>query len=261
MKLIRSLIFKQYLFSLYLFISNSWFSRSLKIGQIPPKKFVVISRSRTGSTMLIKNLRTLPNSFVVGEVLGRSRGFLFWKRFIRMFYKYHWKGIQIVGFKYFYYHPVDNMKLRKEFFNYLKLNKEIIIIHLIREDLFAVLLSRIIAEETGQWSKKKGNIKLKPFLVDIQKFRNDLVQTLSQIGQTNQLFAKRENCLIVSYEEIISGSGLEKIYDIIGIDGQSVFPISKKGKQKSADKYEMILNFTQLKEIYDQENKAFSNYS
>jgi len=258
---LKRLIIKQYVISLYLLLINSKLARLLKICHKPQVKFIVISRSRTGSTLLMRQLEAIPHSFVVGEVLGRSKGFLFWKQFIGMFYGYHWKGVRIVGFKYFYYHPVDNLKLTNNVFEYLKRNKEITIIHLIREDLFAVLLSRIIAKETGQWSKKKKNVKLLPFIVDAQKFKNDIATTLSQISQTHKLFSTRENYCKISYEEIISRGGINKIYNLLGYSHPPVFTLTSKGQQKSADKYEMILNLEQLKNIYEQEYKAFSNCS
>lgn len=260
LKLTR-LIIKQYLISLYLLLINSKLACLLKICHKPQIKFIVISRSRTGSTMLMKHLKLLPHSLIVGELLGRSKKFILWNKFLKLFYNYHWKKINIVGFKYFYYHPVDNENLRNNVIKFLHANQEIKIIHLIRKDLLAVILSKAIAEETGQWSKKTRGAELKPFEIDINYFRNELKTTIKQINSLNKEFSKRGNLLNIAYEEIINETGMAKVLQFLDLSNKKVLEINTSGRQKSSNKYKMITNFEQLKKVYEQEVKNFSNYS
>lgn len=216
----------------------------------PPIKFLIISRSRTGSTMLINYLKRVPNSYVQSELMGRKAFIPFWKRIPDLVFNK--RGDHLLGFKYFYYHPVDDWDSNSFIFQYIFSHPEIKVIHWMREDLFAVVMSRYIAVATGRWAKAKKESKcLKEFTIDEHSFKWDLERTHGFITGVRRMFSSYENYLELTYEDVTEKDGLEKMFKFLGLSNFTVNHTFHTS-QKSKDKYGFVRNIDALKKIYDE---------
>lgn len=258
LKKIITLHIKQIIVFTYLVISNSWFTKILRISKEPSKKFVIISRSRTGSTMLIRQLRKVPNSIILGEILGRSKNEFIWEKIKTLIYKNHFCFFDFVGFKLFYYHPVDNEVLNNEIFEEIENDQSIMIIHLVRDNLLDVLLSKEIASRTDHWSKKNKAVKLEKFFIDSHSFEKEVRLTIDMINKTHQRFLKRTNYLLISYEEILSNKALRIIEQKMDLEKGVLGQVNTEGFQNSRDKHQLIINYDELKSIYEEQRKAIN---
>ena len=138
------------------------------------QKFIILARSRVGSNLLISYLNSHPNIHALGEMFGNNHNeanINFRKenplKFLNEFcFRSYAKGIKAVGFKIFYYHPVNGES--RAIWDDLKNMKDLKIIHLKRENILRTHLSRAIAGQTDKWTvttvnnipleKKNGSI-------------------------------------------------------------------------------------------------------
>jgi hypothetical protein len=113
------------------------------------QRFIILSRSRTGSNLLISYLNSHPNILAENEIFQRLQGKDYQKILTQTFRPYP-ERIRAVGFKIFYYHPVDveNCLLWDD----LIAMKNLHIIHLKRRNILRVLVSRKIAARSKSWS-------------------------------------------------------------------------------------------------------------
>lgn len=116
-------------------------------------KFLILSRSRTGSNLLRSLLSSHPDVICLGEIFGSVGNEVKndiikspIKYLKRIAFGYHKKNIKSVGFKIFYYHP--EFKCSTNIWNYLENQNNIKIIHLKRKNILRTILSRKIAGKT-----------------------------------------------------------------------------------------------------------------
>lgn len=116
-------------------------------------RFIILSRSRTGSNLLASLLNSHPNVVVDGEILGRLDG-RDPRRVLGGVFGRQGRMVQARGFKIFYYHPVDGSG--EPIWEMLTADPELRVLHLKRKNLLRVLVSRKIAEARGLWSSEHG---------------------------------------------------------------------------------------------------------
>jgi len=111
--------------------------------------FIILSRSRTGSNLLVSFLNSHPHAYTDGEIMGRL-GSREPERALREAYGRQARYIRAKGFKLFYYHPVDNEG--HALWSGLLAMENLRVIHLRRQNLLRTLTSRRIAELRDQWT-------------------------------------------------------------------------------------------------------------
>jgi LPS sulfotransferase NodH len=122
-------------------------------------KFAVITRSRTGSNLLVNALRTHPNLKVFGElfrggapaatkeaVLRSAAGY-----FDEHVFTSQPRSVRAVGFKIFYQHPVWDPS--GAVWKCMRDTPDLHVIHLRRHNLLRVLVSRQIAKRSDVWKE------------------------------------------------------------------------------------------------------------
>ncbi|WP_280564143.1 hypothetical protein [Chromohalobacter sp. 48-RD10] len=77
------------------------------IGDNRYRKFIVLTRSRTGSNLLVSLLNSHPNISADGEIFSKLNG-RDYKRIISNAFSRQPRYIKAKGFKIFYYHPQDD---------------------------------------------------------------------------------------------------------------------------------------------------------
>jgi LPS sulfotransferase NodH len=112
-------------------------------------RFIVLTRSRTGSNMLISCLNSHPAIHAESEIFARLNGRSNEEILDSVFCR-QGRSIKAVGFKIFYYHPLDDEQ--KQIWQTLRIMEGLHVIHLKRRNILRTLVSRKIAGRRDVWS-------------------------------------------------------------------------------------------------------------
>lgn len=143
-------------------------------------KFILLSKPRSGSTLVVSSLNSHPNIVCYGETFlenechfdyfpffpaNNDQSILYLRdknpiKFLKAFiYRKYLPNFTSVGFKLFYFQNFT--EIYPSLGKFILKNKDIHIIHLIRRNSLKCLISHKIAELTNQWQK------IDPLLIDI----------------------------------------------------------------------------------------------
>jgi LPS sulfotransferase NodH len=115
------------------------------------KEFIVLSRSRTGSNMLISFLNSHPHIQAEGEIFAKL-GSKDPNDILSEVFAKQPLYVKARGFKIFYYHPLDEKDKSNELWNALINMNNLQVIHLKRRNLLRTLVSRKIAILQDVWA-------------------------------------------------------------------------------------------------------------
>jgi LPS sulfotransferase NodH len=211
-------------------------------------KFIILSRSRTGSNMLLSFLNSHPAICTRGEVLARLNGKDGKKCVARNFSKEP-RYIQAKGIKVFYYHPQDDKSgaIWAELVNM----KDLHVIHLKRKNILRTLLSRKLAGVQDVWYKIKDTPGEKPISVEFTKeeLEKGFQQTRRREKEGDEIFSKHAK-IEVFYEDLVCDPEKEfvKITDFLGLN--QVNPKTNLKKQNPQKASILIRNYTELKSAF-----------
>lgn len=220
-------------------------------GDLNYRKFVIISDSRTGSTLLMNFLNSHPNIIAKGEIFklleGKSCRHI-WDRF---FVKYP-RNVEYVGFKLFYHHPWDD---DQEVWDFIQSDKDIVIIHLTRRNLLRSLVSKKIGLKTKEWTEniaRPNNITLEDKKICLTTTEcSEFFEKIQNYQQkTNRKF--QEHTIIpVVYEELDRNNQqvMSKVFLELGLSDISVKATMKK--QNPEELTMLIENHGELKKDFE----------
>lgn len=123
------------------------------IGQTRYRRFIILSRARTGSNLLLSFLNSHPNVRAEGEIFEKLQGKSYQHRLNACFTRQPY-FVKAKGFKIFYYHPQDDHSCG--IWEELVRKDDLCVIHLKRNNILKTLLSLKIAKMTDQWTEKGG---------------------------------------------------------------------------------------------------------
>ena len=215
------------------------------------KKFVVISRSRTGSTLLMALLNKHTNIICEGELfknLDNKSCAEIW----HTLYNSKNKKIKQVGFKLFYYHPFDE---DKSVWDFIKKDTDISIIHLTRKNLLKSYVSQKIGEKTKQWTENVNrphnfDVSSKQIVLDFKECL-ETFETISTF-ETNarQTFNDRE-IIEVTYEDLSTDYSqvMSRVLKQLNLPNEELVTVLKKQNPEPLKK--LILNYEELKDSFN----------
>jgi LPS sulfotransferase NodH len=238
---------------------------NLKNGGRDYKKFVIVSRGRSGTNLLRSLMNSHSRIVVFGEIF-RRHGKIGWNmpgyhpthsqlsiinhnpvQFIEkhLFRKFPIK-ISAVGFKLFYYHAHNDEWA--SLWPYIINNKDIYIIHFRRENILANQLSLEIAFRTNQWENKSADTASDQIKIalEYQSCLNHFMKTREFERQTEIAF-KEHSKINVTYEELCDNREkvMKQIYDFLSLEYEPVKTnLRKQNTSKLSDK---ISNYYELK--------------
>lgn len=167
-------------------------------------------------------------------------------------FKKHPKRIKAVGFKLFYYHPVDSDI--KDVWRYIDKDKKIKIIHLKRENILRSVLSRKIADKTQVWKEKNPDITLttldKTVTLSRSECEEEFRQTKNWILEANLRF-KDHHVFNLNYGDLVKNRAqtLQDIFSFLNLSNYDVSTDIIKQNKESLE--ELISNFNSLKESFE----------
>lgn len=247
------MLLKEYIVSLRDFFIEK---RNQFFGNKKYNKFIVITRSRTGSNLLMSFLNSHPQIIAKGELFRRLEGKTCKKVWDKTFSKKP-KHIKYVGFKIFYYHPLDSED--KEVWEYIKKDKNIKLIHLTRSNILKTIISRQIADKTNVWgNKNRENIQLvdKQVEINTEQCFNEFELTQESENKTRNEF-KRDFFLEINYEDLINDSQnkMNEIFNYLNLEETKVKSSYKK--QNKEDLKDLVINYNELKIAIEQSKWSY----
>jgi LPS sulfotransferase NodH len=174
--------------------------------------FIVLTRSRTGSNMLLSFLNSHPNVFCEGEIFAKLEGDDPIRRLHRTFGRQP-RHIRAKGFKLFYYHPLDADAAG--FWAELQSRTNIRIIHLTRDNILRTLVSRKIAGIKGAWTGTRfdpGEAHEKSVTVSVEELEEGFRSTSEWERTANERFGSHP-VLHVTYEGLVRGP--QECYEVL----------------------------------------------
>ena len=228
--------------------------------------FLIISRSRAGSTLLMTSLNSHPNIMCLGERLNflrrneKSR-----KRnpasIIKNFYSKQPRYTKAAGFKLFYSHPNDASESEREaIWAQLAAIDNLKIVNLRRQNVLRALVSKEIAAQSGEYfSTKKSNgsksskkIEFKPEKLHVELDKNE--------HREKTCLNRFNHCekLEITYEQLVSNPGEthQALCDFLNVDQVSLSSDLKK--QNPEPIKEILTNYTELEEYFS--GTAYSSF-
>jgi LPS sulfotransferase NodH len=120
------------------------------------RRFLVVTRARTGSNLLISALDSHPNVHAEGELLQQVAPDDIDAVLARIYFAPRPRAIGASGFKIFYYHPLGDET--GVVWDKLRAVEGLHVVHLNRRNRLRTFTSRRIADQTRVWiDKKRGN--------------------------------------------------------------------------------------------------------
>ena len=203
------------------------------LGSRDYQKFVIVSDSRTGSTLLMDLLNYHPNIIALGEEFRDLKGNTC-KEIWNKIYSKRSKRIKWVGFKLFYHHPRDNND--QEVWDIIENDPTIVIIHLVRKNILRSYVSKVIGLKTRKWtenisSKETINLENKRVTLDADDCRDNFEKISKYVERTNRRF-KNHNIVSVEYERLAEDKQgeINLIYEKLNLPKKKIFTSLKKAK-------------------------------
>lgn len=210
-------------------------------------RFVVLTRSRTGSSLLMSFLRSHPQVRVYGEYFSRLNGRPYQSMLGEVFSR-HPRKIKAVGFKIFYNQPFDDPD--SELWQALSEIRELRVVHLTRINFLRTYVSRRIADEQEVWSlrgnKTQGRSQAPVLVIKPEELQSAYEKTRQLQARRELLFADHR-LLSLTYESLVAQpqSEFKRITDFLDLAERP--PVTSLRRQNTRKLSEIISNYAELR--------------
>ncbi|MEH2069543.1 MAG: sulfotransferase [Nostoc sp.] len=232
-------------------------------------KFIIVGYSRTGSSLLQFALREHPEIEMYGELfsfkeevrkntpvgnssyLDGTDAALFLKDTV--FCERDRQKQKSVGFKILYYQAREDNEARKAW-KYLLSQKDIHVIHAIRQNLLECLISREVAMQTEQWLLEKSSktkfVEIAPFRIEVERCKCFFESVFAWREWATRSFqdhpfmtVEYEADICLAYQETMN-----RIHDFLSVSPyHAPMPLQKQAQKKPRDQ---VCNYDELKEYF-----------
>lgn len=215
-------------------------------------RFLILTRPRTGSNLLLDFLNSNRGSFARSEVFRNLHGRDHRRVLGRIFRRYPFY-IRAVGFKIFYDHPLD--AACPELWDGLAADETIRVIHLDRENVLRSFVSQKIAEKTNVWLDKRGGragerpAREKNVRLDEAELRREFEQT-RRWRQEGEARFQRHPLLHLSYEDLTGrpDEAFARVCGFLGVPFRR--PRTSLKRQNPERLGELVVNYRELKDSF-----------
>jgi LPS sulfotransferase NodH len=215
------------------------------------RRFIVLSRSRTGSNLLISLLDSHPDIRAEGEIFAKLEGRNY-EDVLRQAWGRQPFNVKAKGFKIFYYHPLDDEScgLRDD----LVSMDDLYVIHLKRRNILRTLVSRKIAGLRDVWlvsSDNSASTDRKD--VSVSFTMDELNEAFRQTREWEEAADhdfRNHPLLSIAYEDLADGptAAFRTVTDFLGV--RYMQPATELRKQNTRTLEETIANYDELKEAF-----------
>lgn len=218
-------------------------------------RFIVLTKQRTGSNLLINSLQAHPQMRVYGELLrgGIDEAVKDAVRasaadyFDTQVFNTRPSSIRAVGFKIFYHHPAWDAS--GAVWRYLEGLDDLHVIHLRRENLLRSLVSKKIAQKTDVWkqSGQTGEAPDKRVAIPPAECLEYFETTQRHEAEGDARFAGKP-LLPMSYESLTGrfDDEMRRIQEFLHVDPMAL-PV-KTARQNPEALDELLLNYDEIRQ-------------
>lgn len=232
--------------------SWAWWSMVRRTWILPGRqdyrRFIVLSRSRTGSNLLISYLNSHPRVHAEGERLARVDGRDPTEVLMEIFGPQP-PPVRAKGFKIFYYHPVDADASR--LWARLRADEELYVIHLRRRNTLRAVVSRALAERRDSWTTNRTAAPDPNAVVrlDADGVRKEFEQTEAWVRWGDSQFDGHP-LLDLSYEELVAdpADAFAGVADFLGVRRRA--PWTEFRRQNPHALSKLIENYEELQRVF-----------
>ena len=211
-------------------------------------KFIVLTKARSGSNLLLSFLNSHPNVYSEGEVFWKLEGRPY-KSILEKSWGKQPGYIKAKGFKIFYFHPLDAEEC--DIWGDLEAMKDVKVIHLQRKNTLKSLISMKIALQSEEWMSTHSNKNKPPkkaVHIPEQELRDLLEKTDLRIEQGNERF-KDHDLINVFYEDFVKDT--EEYFRILDfLEVERIPPKTVLKRQYPESMYELVENYGELKSAF-----------
>ena len=219
-------------------------------GSLNYRRFIVLTRSRTGSTMLISFLNSHPNIHAEGEIFRKLNGRNYKDILVKTFARQPCY-IKAKGFKIFYFHPIDDDS--NNIWDELISLDDLWIIHLKRRNILRTIVSRKIASAQEVWAtrsaKRHSASRNKAVSFTIGELEQGFKKTRDAEVKGDKEFSKHP-LATVYYEDLVDNPEGEfgKVTEFLGV--KCAPPKTHLKKQNPESLKVLIKNYDELKSAF-----------
>lgn len=227
------------------------------------RRFVMLGRSRTGTTMLITALDRHTQALTYGEIF-QDAGQVRWSArmgtkpravtaasawpFVEQnVFRAYPAGIRAVGFKIFYYHAQEGAW--STVWDAMQADRNLFFIHVKRRNLLDMLVSRHFAQLRDKWVGKAGGPTAAPSTKQVVLSYDECLETFTETEayyeQSAQVFAHHP-LLEVHYEDMADDFEAQsrRVQAFLGLDYEDITPATRKQARRPLP--ERLANFDEL---------------
>lgn len=212
-------------------------------------KFVVITRLRTGSNLRVNLLGSHPDIATYGEMFNQLHG-LTSEWIWNSIFGFKSRSVKFVGFKIFYYHPLNSDD--RWIWDKIYSDNTIPVIHLVRDNTLQTFLSKQIADKTKVWQNQNGknffDDESKRVYLNPKKCLEVFERTERWVNDTDQKLANHRT-IKISYEEITGdkqSDTLEKIQPFLGVSPMALSSGMRKQNNENEAVADLIENYSEI---------------
>jgi LPS sulfotransferase NodH len=220
------------------------------VGHADFTKFIVLSRSRTGSNLLLSLLNSHPEIIAEHEILAELDGRDARKVVAKAYGKQPYY-VKAKGFKVFYYHPLGGEA--PEVWDDLVAAQDIKVIHLKRRNILRTLVSRKIAGMKDVWaatSEARLDIgRQKTVSFRTEELEEGFRRTRGWETEGDRRFAAHP-LLSVWYEDLVRDpeATLAQVLDFLGL---RQVPLATQLRKQNPERLpELVSNYAELKAAF-----------
>ena len=230
----------------YKAVTNSIFSI---VGHHNYQPFLIVTRDRTGSNMLVEYLDSHPHISCGYEILASLESRSGIDR-VRSIYGRQPFYVRARGFKIFYYHPIDSDGTA----TWIALKKVpgLRVIHLVRNNILETAVSSKLAYITGVYGDRGSNGLVVDYSSLTFDYPADKLQSVFEQTRRweNEIPDRFSHCpqIKISYEDLISdpNNQVQRLCDFLGIT-MPFTPRTNFRKQRQKSLRSVVTNYDALK--------------
>ena len=236
-------------------------------------RFILLGRPRSGSNLLLLALRQQPSVQTFGELLLEPR--VRWDRKMG-FERRHWiehaydepqeylsdvvfrdnpTKIKAVGFKLFYHHVRKDPQ--KKVWQFLNEDRDLHVIHLRRRNLLKIVLSRKLADRSGEWrllGSQAGaptgiSNQPHPVHLDYDELQHKFAK-MKAVEERRGAYYSKHPVLNLWYEDLADDFAAHSrmIQEFLELDPLPLKPMTRRQTKRPLD--EQIENYAELKKSF-----------
>lgn len=220
------------------------------VGQRRYRRFIILSRSRTGSNLLASYLNSHPQMHANGELLRHLGGTAPRAALSTAFAKEP-HAIKAAGFKLFYNHPQDGSV--EDLWDALAEMPDLSVLHLKRRNLLRTLVSRRIAATNDVWIETGHRTPPVPSPKQVELSVDGLAEAFHAIRRAeeraDEFFGARP-FLKLHYEDLVEDpqAQFRSITDFLGVAPRQ--PRTRLRRQNPEPLSQLIVDYDELRRAF-----------